>query len=74
MRFLEVPRFVHWGRPVETLVRDDPETTFTIATVRFPNTIATFSIWQTQQAMVDMVCGRSTVSQPERHATAMAER
>lgn len=74
MRFLEVPRFVHWGRPVETLVRDDPATTFAMATVRFPNTIATFSIWQTQQAMVDMVRGRSTVPQPERHATAMAER
>jgi len=74
MRFLEVPRFVHWGRPVETLVRDDPATTFAMATVRLPNSIATFSIWKTQQAMVDMVRGRSTVPQPERHATAMAER
>jgi hypothetical protein len=74
MRLPEIPRFVRWGRPVETLVRDNPETTFTLAAIRHPKTIATFSIWNSQQAMVDMVKGHSGVPQPERHIDAMKER
>lgn len=74
MKLPEIPRFVKWGRPVETLVRDNPETTFTLAAIRHPNTIATFSIWNTQQAMVEMVHGHSQVAQPERHIAAMQER
>jgi hypothetical protein len=74
MRLPEVPRFVHWGRPVETLVRDNPEATFSLAAIRHPRTIATFSIWNSQQAMVDMVRGHSAVAQPSRHIEAMRER
>jgi hypothetical protein len=74
MRFLEVPRFVRWGRPVEAQVRDDPETTFSLAAIRYPNSIATFSIWKSQQAMVGMVRGHRDVEQPHRHADAMKER
>lgn len=74
MRFLEVPRFIQWGRPVETLVRDHPETTFSLAAIRHPRTIATFSIWNSQQAMIDMVRGHSAVDQPKRHIEAMKER
>ncbi len=74
MRLPEIPRFVRWGRPVETLVRDNPETTFTLAAIRHPKSIATFSIWNSQQAMVDMVKGHSGVPQPERHIDAMKER
>ncbi len=74
MRLPEVPRFVRWGRPVETLVRDDPETTFSLAAIRHVGTIATFSIWNSQQAMIDMVRGHSPVPQPERHVDAMKER
>lgn len=74
MRFLEVPRFVHWGRPVETLIRDHPETAFSLAAIRHPRTIATFSIWKSQQAMLDMVSGHSAVAQPKRHIEAMKER
>jgi hypothetical protein len=74
MRLPEIPRFVRWGRPVETLVRDNPETTFTLAAIRHPKTIATFSIWNSQQAMVDMVNGHSGVPKPERHIDAMKER
>lgn len=74
MKFLQVPRFIHWGRPVETLVRDHPGKTFATAAMRLPNTVSTFSVWNSQQEMVNMVRGHSTVPQPERHAAAMAER
>lgn len=74
MRFLEIPRFVQWGRPVETLVRDSPEASFSLAAIRHPGTIATFSIWKSQQAMTDMVRGQSGVAEPGRHLAAMKER
>jgi hypothetical protein len=74
MKIREVPRFIHWGRPVEALVRDNPETSFTLAAIRYPNSVATFSIWNSQRAMIDMVSGHSNVAQPRRHIEAMAER
>jgi hypothetical protein len=74
MRFREIPRFVQWGRPVEALVRDNPEASFSLAAIRRPRTIATFSIWNSQQAMIDMVRGQGPVAQPKRHLAAMKER
>ncbi len=74
MKLPEVPRFIHWGRPVEQLVRDHPGTTLTLASIRFPNTVSTFSIWKSQKEMTDMVHGHSAVPQPKRHKDAMKER
>lgn len=74
MRLPQVLRFIHWGRPVETLVRDDPSAILAIAAMRLPNTISTFTVWTSQQAMIDMVRGHSAVPRPERHIAAMAER
>lgn len=74
MRFLQIPRFIHWGRPVEKLVRDHPGITLALAAIRFPNTVATFSVWKSQKEMTDMVHGRSAVEKPKRHAQAMKER
>jgi len=74
MKFLEIPRFIRWGRPVEKLVRDHPATTLSLASIKFPNTVSTFSIWKTQKEMTDMVQGHSKVSKPKRHADAMKER
>lgn len=74
MRLPEIPRFVHWGRPVEAMVRDSPEASFSLAAIRYPRTIATFSIWNSQQAMIDMVRGKSKVARPMRHFEAMKER
>ena len=74
MRLWEVPRFIRWGRPVEELVRDHPGTTLAMAAMRLPRTVSTFSVWTSQQEMVDMVRGHSAVPRPERHAAAMAER
>ena len=74
MRLPQVPRFIRWGRPVEELVRDHPGTTLATAAMRLPRTVSTFSVWTSQQEMVDMVRGHSCVPRPERHAAAMAER
>lgn len=74
MRLLQVPRFIQWGRPVERLVRDHPGKTLALAAIRLPNTVSTFSIWQTGKEMTDMVRGHSNVPSPERHKLAMQER
>lgn len=67
-------RFIRWGKPVEEQVRDDPATTIALAAMRPIGTLSTFSIWQTQQAMTDMVHGRSATPSAARHANAMQER
>lgn len=74
VRFLQFPRFLRWGKPVEPLVRDDPGTTLALAAARPWRTIATFTVWRTARAMTDMVRGRSPIPEPERHTAAMAER
>ena len=74
MKLPEVPRFIRWGRPVEELVRDHPSKTLAIASIRLPRTVSTFSVWNSQREMVEMVRGHSFVPRPERHAAAMAER
>lgn len=74
MKLPQIPRFVYWGKPVETLVRDHPGTTFALAAMRPPRTVSTFSIWRSQQEMTDMVQGRSHVPGSRRHADAMVER
>src|SRR5690606_2854687 len=74
MKPFAVPRFIHWGRPVEKLVRDHSGTTLSLASVKFPNTVSTFSIWKTEKEMTDMVNGHSTMEKPKRHTNAMKER
>lgn len=74
MKPLAVPRFIYWGRPVEKLVRDHPGTTLSLASVKFPNTVSTFSIWKTEKEMLDMVHGHSAIAKPKRHSNAMKER
>lgn len=70
----QVPRFVRWGRPVERQVRDDPATTLALAAGRPPRTVSTFSVWRSARQMEDMVAGRSTGPEHDRHAAAMGER
>lgn len=74
MRLIEVPRFIRWGRPVEKLVHDHPGTTLSLASIRFPRTVSTFSVWKSRKEMTDMVHGHSSVPQPKRHSDAMKER
>ncbi|WP_420603472.1 hypothetical protein [Flagellimonas sp.] len=74
MKPLAVPRFIHWGRPVEKLVRDHVGITLSLASFRFPNTVSTFSIWKTEEEMTNMVHGHSEMPKPKRHSNAMKER
>ena len=74
VRPAEVPRFIRWGLPVERLVRDHPGATLALAANRPPNTVCTFSVWETLRDMTDMVRGHSAVPDSDRHATAMVER
>lgn len=74
MKYKEIPRFLRWGRPVEKLVRDHSGTTLSLASIRYPNIISTFSIWKTQDEMTDMVFGHSKMPKPKRHIDAMKER
>lgn len=74
MKLPEVPRFIRWGRPVEKLVRDHTGTTLSLASIRLPRVVSTFSIWKSQKEMTDMVRGHSSVPQPKRHLDAMQER
>lgn len=55
-------------------MRDHPEATLALAAIRYPRSVATFSIWNSQQAMTDMVHGLSDVDDPKRHSAAMRER
>ncbi len=74
MKLPQVPRFIHWGRPVEKLVRDHPGTLLALASIRLPRTVSTFSIWKTPKEMANMVHGHSSVPLPKRHSNAMKER
>ena len=74
LKIPEVPRFIRWGRPVEELVRDHPEAKLALAAIRYPRSVATFSIWTSQKAMTDMVQGLSAGDGSDRHAMAMRER
>ena len=69
-----VPRFIRWGRPVEKLVRDHSGTILSLASVKFLNTVSTFSIWKSVEEMTNMVHGHSRIDKPKRHSDAMKER
>lgn len=74
LRISRTLSFIRWGKPVEEQVRDNPATTISLAAMRPVGTLSTFSIWRTQQAMTDMVHGRSGGPLADRHARAMQER
>lgn len=74
VRLPELPRFIRWGRPVERQVRDHPETTFALAAMRPPRSVATFSVWTSARAMTGMVFGRGDGDTARRHSDAMKER
>lgn len=74
MKYTEIPRFLRWGRPVEKLARDHSGTILSLASIRYPNLISTFSIWKSQKEMTEMVHGHSKMEKPKRHSNAMKER
>jgi len=74
LKHTQIPRFIKWGKPVEEQVRDAPGATLALAAMHPMRTVSTFSIWETQEAMTNMVRGHSSMPQPRRHADAMIER
>lgn len=74
MKFLQIPRFIRWGKPAEKIVKEHLGATLSAASIRFPNTISTFSIWKSLKEMTDMVYGHRTMKDPKRHLNAMTER
>ncbi|HLT30766.1 MAG TPA: hypothetical protein VK013_12035 [Myxococcaceae bacterium] len=69
----QVPRFLHWGKPVERFVRDHPGATLAMAATRPLRTISTFTIWRSAREMSEMVHGRQEGGGANRHAAAMVE-
>ncbi|MBC2602268.1 hypothetical protein [Puniceicoccus vermicola] len=74
LKIPQLRRFIHWGKPVEEQVRDHPGTTLAMAAIRPPRTFSTFSIWNSQREMTDMVHGRDSFPRADRHSKAMSER
>lgn len=66
-------RFSRWGKPVERQIRDHEAKTCARVAYRPINTFSTFSIWESEQAMVGMVKGRQPADGHE-HKDALVER
>lgn len=45
-----------------------------MAAIRPPRTFSTFSVWRSQREMTDMVHGKGSMLEADRHAKAMIER
>lgn len=71
LKLTETLRFARWGKPVEALVRDHPGMTRATVAFRPLRTFSTFSIWKSEQDMLDMVRGRAGGAD---HREAMTER
>jgi len=66
-------RFARWGKPVERQIRDNPSKTCARVAYRPIKTFSTFSIWESEQAMIAMVRGKNE-SDGSEHREAMVER
>ncbi len=74
LKISETARFIRWGKPVENQVKNHPGKNLALAAIRPLNTFSTFSIWQTEAEMLNMVSGRDKNSDGESHRLAMKER
>ncbi len=74
LKLPQMGRFIRWGRPVESQVRDDPGQTLALAAASPPRTVSTFTVWRSAQAMQAMVTGTSGAPGHAQHAAAMQER
>ncbi len=66
-------RFTKWGKPVEKQIRDHGAKSCARVAFRPLNTFSTFSIWDSEQAMLGMVRGRGATDGPQ-HREALVER
>lgn len=74
LKISQTLRFIKWGKPVESQVRDHKGQKLALAAMRPMNTFSTFSIWQNETDMLKMVRGSEDVQVRESHKLAMAER
>lgn len=74
LKISETARFVKWGRPVESQVKNHKGNNLAIAAIRPLNTFSTFSVWQNESVMLNMVSGRDKKHDGESHKLAMKER
>lgn len=73
LNVLQARRFVKWGKPVESQVRDHRGQVLALAALRPLNTFSTFSIWRNEKEMINMVQGRN-LGDGANHKSAMQER
>ena len=73
LKLSETFRFARWGRPVEAQVRNHPGVTRATVAFRPLRTFSTFSVWRSEQDMLDMVRGRQEADGKD-HRDAMKER
>lgn len=74
LKLWQTPRFIRFGRPVESQVRDHKGNNLALAAFRPFNTFSTFSVWQNESEMLNMVSGRDKGRDGEEHRLAMRER
>lgn len=67
-------RFIRWGKPVESQVRDHKGQVLALAAFRPLNTFSTFSIWKNESEMIHMVHGTEAPRDGLSHKLAMQER
>ena len=71
-KLFDLPRFIHWGIPVERFVKNHKGIQYATASIRGLNTISTFTIWENSIHMRNMVNGHH--KDTNRHHKAMIER
>lgn len=73
LKLRETARFPKWGRPVESQVRNHHGKNLALAAIRPLNTFTTFSIWQNESEMLNMVSGRNNPHDGQCHQLTMKE-
>ncbi len=73
LKLRQTLRFAKWGKPVERQIRGHEGKTCARVAFRPLRTFSTFSIWESEQAMINMVRGRLG-SDGTAHRNAMVER
>ncbi len=74
LKLTHAVRFARWGKPVEAQVRDHPGMVRAVVAYRPFTTFSTFSVWRSEQHMLDMVRGRNAGVDGTSHRDAMKER
>lgn len=74
LKLKELFRFTKWGKPVETQVRNHPGKQKAFAAFRPPRHFLTFSVWDTEADMIQMVQGKNPNRDGSEHKEAMEER